>query len=296
MAKKNKFYRLKILYLSFTFCCVKIFRYYNKSIGQIYRRCLRAAEEEMQRETSKGAEMIEAYALTDVGRTRSINQDYVYCTGKTVGKLPNLFIVADGMGGHKAGDLASKFSVQTFVEQVRSAKSDNPITVISDAIKYTNSKLVELAATSPDYTGMGTTFVAATIIGRSVYVANVGDSRLYILSDELHQVTRDHSLVEEMVTNGTIAREEARTHERKNVITRAIGGSEEVMADFFEVELGKDDIILMCSDGLSNMVEDGQIASVLSSRREISDKARSLVDLANEHGGKDNISLIIIES
>lgn len=240
--------------------------------------------------------MIKAYALTDVGRTRSVNQDYVYCTGKPVGRLPNLFIVADGMGGHKAGDLASKFSVQTFVECVRSAKSDNPITVISEAIKYTNTRLVELAATSPDYTGMGTTFVAATIIDRSVYVANVGDSRLYVLGDELRQITRDHSLVEEMVTNGTIDREEARTHERKNVITRAIGGAGEVMADFFEVELGRGDIIVMCSDGLSNMVEDAQIASVLGSGREISEKAGILVDMANEHGGKDNISLIIIES
>ena len=221
--------------------------------------------------------MIKAYALTDVGRTRSVNQDYVYCTGKPVGRLPNLFIVADGMGGHKAGDLASKFSVQTFVEYVRSAKSDNPITVISEAIKYTNTKLVELAATSPDYTGMGTTSVTATIIDRSVYVANVGDSRLYVLGDELRQITRDHSLVEEMVTNGTIDREEARTHERKNVITRAIGGAGEVMADFFEVELGRGDIIVMCSDGLSNMVEDAQIASVLGSGREISEKAGILV-------------------
>lgn len=239
--------------------------------------------------------MIKAYALTDVGKTRSINQDYVYCTGNPVGRLPNLFIVADGMGGHKAGDLASKFSVQTFVEQVRAAKSDNPITVISDAIKYTNTKLVELAGTSPDYTGMGTTFVVATIIDKSVYVANVGDSRLYVLHDELRQVTRDHSLVEEMVNNGTITREEARTHERKNVIMRAIGGSQDVMPDFFEVELAKNDIIIMCSDGLTNMVEDGQIASILASRHDISDKAKTLVDLANDHGGKDNISLIIIE-
>lgn len=239
--------------------------------------------------------MIKAYALTDVGKTRSINQDYVYCTSKPVGKLPNLYIVADGMGGHKAGDLASRFSVQTFIENVRASGNDNPITIISDAIKYTNTKLVELAATSADYTGMGTTFVAATIVGTSVYVANVGDSRLYVLGDELRQITRDHSLVEEMVSNGTIDRAQARTHEKKNVITRAIGGSDEIMADFFEVELNKGDIIFMCSDGLSNMLEDSQIASILNSKKEINERAETLVDVANEHGGKDNISIIIIE-
>ena len=239
--------------------------------------------------------MIKAYALTDVGKMRSVNQDYVYCTGKPVGKLPNLYIVADGMGGHKAGDLASRFSVQTFLESVRSSDSDNPITTISDAIKYTNTRLVELAATSADYTGMGTTFVVATVIGMSVYVANVGDSRLYVLGDELRQITRDHSLVEEMVSNGTIDRAQARTHEKKNVITRAIGGSDQVMADFFEVELNKGDIVFMCSDGLSNMLEDSQIASILNSKKEINERAQMLVDIANEHGGKDNISIIIIE-
>ena len=239
--------------------------------------------------------MIKAYALTDVGRMRSDNQDYVYCTSKPVGKLPNLYIVADGMGGHKAGDLASRFSVQTFTDSIKTSDNDNPITIISDAIKYTNNELLKLAATSTDYTGMGTTFVVATIYGKSMYVANVGDSRLYVLGDEFRQITRDHSLVEEMVSNGTIDRAQARTHERKNVITRAIGGSEDVMADFFEVELNRGDIVFMCSDGLSNMIEDAQIASVLNSKKEINERAQTLVDIANERGGKDNISIIIIE-
>ena len=239
--------------------------------------------------------MIKAYALTDVGKTRSINQDYVYCTCKPVGILPNLFIVADGMGGHKAGDLASRFSVDTFVKRVSEAEGDNPVTVISEAIKYVNARLLELAATSGDYTGMGTTFVAATIIGSSVYVANVGDSRLYVMNDEFRQVTRDHSVVEEMISKGIIDREQARHHARKNEITRAIGGSREVMPDFFEIEVKNSDILLMCSDGLTNMVDDAQIASVISGRRPIEEKARTLVNTANEHGGRDNISLIIIE-
>ena len=189
-----------------------------------------------------------AYAVTDVGRQRNMNQDYVYSTGKPVGNLPNLYIVADGMGGHKAGDLASKFSVTTFIEYVSRSDSIKPIAIISDAIQHTNTELLNLAATSPDYSGMGTTFVVATIYGNSAYIANVGDSRLYVMDHELHQITRDHSLVEEMVQSGTIDRSEARNHEQKNVITRAIGGMENVMADFFEVELEENSCILMCSD------------------------------------------------
>ena len=239
--------------------------------------------------------MIKAYALSDVGACRSVNQDYVFCTTKPVGKLPNLFIVADGMGGHKAGDMASKFSVETFIEQVQQSTSDNPVSIISDAIKYTNTELINLAATSEDYRGMGTTFVVATIIGKSIYVANVGDSRLYILDEDFSQVTRDHSYVEEMVSNGTIDREEARNHEQKNLITRAMGGGSTVIADFFEVELAGNETIFMCSDGLSNMIEDDRIASVLSGSEDIIYKAEKLIQTANNNGGKDNISLVIIE-
>lgn len=236
-----------------------------------------------------------AYAVTDVGRQRNMNQDYVYSTGKPVGNLPNLYIVADGMGGHKAGDLASKFSVTTFIEYVSRSDSIKPIAIISDAIQHTNTELLNLAATSPDYSGMGTTFVVATIYGNSAYIANVGDSRLYVMDHELHQITRDHSLVEEMVQSGTIDRSEARNHEQKNVITRAIGGMENVMADFFEVELEENSCILMCSDGLTNMVTDAEIERVLSAKEDIMIKCNTLVELANKNGGKDNISVIIIE-
>lgn len=239
--------------------------------------------------------MIKAYALSDVGACRSVNQDYVFCTTKPVGKLPNLFIVADGMGGHKAGDMASKFSVETFVKQIEQSESDNPVSIISDAIKYTNTELINLAATSEDYRGMGTTFVVATIIDKSMYVANVGDSRLYILDEDFSQVTRDHSYVEEMVNNGTIDREEARNHEQKNLITRAMGGSPTIIADFFEVEIQGNETIFMCSDGLSNMVDDNQISSVLKGNEDLIYKAEKLIETANLNGGKDNISLIIIE-
>ncbi len=236
-----------------------------------------------------------AYALTDVGKTRQMNQDYVYCNGKPVGILPNLYIVADGMGGHKAGDLASKFSVQTFVDYVSQAENDNPISIISDAISYTNKKLIELASQSEDYTGMGTTFVVATVFEHSVYIANVGDSRVYVYDHELKQVTRDHSFVEELVASGKLERSEARTHKRKNVITRAMGGAETVVPDFFEIECSAGSQLLLCSDGLTNMVTDETLEEVLESHQDIVKKAEQLVTMANENGGLDNISVVIIE-
>ncbi len=236
-----------------------------------------------------------AYAATDVGRIREVNQDYIFCSMEPVGKLPNLFLVADGMGGHKAGDLASRYTVETLIKSIENSGSDNPITIINDAIVEANRKLLEKAAESEQYSGMGTTLVVCTIIGESMYVANVGDSRLYLYDGRLSQITRDHSLVAEMVALGKLGRDEARRHEKKNVITRAIGGSKEVMADFFEAELTAGNRIIMCSDGLSNMVEDEEIEQVLASDMTIEDKTKQLLGRANENGGKDNIAVVIIE-
>ena len=235
------------------------------------------------------------FAATDVGREREINQDYIFCSMEPVGKLPNMFIVADGMGGHKAGDLASRYTVEKFIESVKASGSDNPITIINDAIVEANGRLLEKAEESEAYNGMGTTLVVCTIIGESMYVANVGDSRLYLYDGRLSQITRDHSLVEEMVSLGRLDRSEARKHEKKNVITRAVGGSKEIMADFFEAELTAGNRIIMCSDGLSNMVEDDEIEQVLAGNASTEDKTKKLLDRENENGGKDNIAIIIVE-
>ena len=238
---------------------------------------------------------MKSYAATDIGRCRVVNQDYVYYSAEPVGGLANLYIVADGMGGHKAGDLASRFTVDTLVEDISKTTSDNPITIISDAITKANSKLISKAKESEDYTGMGTTLVVATLLGSSLYVANIGDSRLYLYDGNLKQITRDHSLVEEMVSIGKLDRSEARTHKQKNIITRAMGSSEEVIADFFEVEVKEGDTILMCSDGLSNMVEDLAIEEILSKSESVESKASKLFALANENGGSDNIAIVLIQ-
>ena len=199
------------------------------------------------------------YSATDVGQKRKMNQDYVFATADPVGNLPNLFVVADGMGGHNAGDYASSHAVTSMVEEIRQDADFNPVKVIRHAIECVNTEILAQAQQDEKLRGMGTTIVAATIVGHYAYVANVGDSRLYVIGEDITQITRDHSLVEEMVQLGQIDRKAARTHEKKNYITRAIGGCETVEAEMFSVDLKDNDIILMCSDGLTNMLEDSEI-------------------------------------
>ena len=145
-----------------------------------------------------------ACSLTDVGKTRLMNQDYVYYSTKPVGNLPNLFILADGMGGHKAGDMASRYTVETMVKLVSDSDENDPISILNSAIQQVNTDILRKAQESEDYNGMGTTLVVSCIRDSILHVANVGDSRLYILGEDLKQVTRDHSLVEEMVTRGAL--------------------------------------------------------------------------------------------
>lgn len=238
---------------------------------------------------------MKAYAKTDIGAKRQTNQDYVFCSMQPVGSLPNLFIVADGMGGHKAGDLASRYTVEEFLEVVRKSKADNPITIIEEAVTKANLLLIQKSKESIDYEGMGTTLVVATIIGKSIFIANVGDSRLYLINNEIQQITRDHSLVEEMINLGEIDRKKARTHEKKNIITRAIGVDSEVVADFFEIDYSAGDIILMCSDGLSNMIEDDEIKLIVNQGNDLSEISNKLIEVANKNGGRDNISVVLVE-
>ncbi len=236
---------------------------------------------------------MKAFALTDVGRSRTTNQDYVYLSIDAVGALPNLLIVADGMGGHKAGEVASENAVMSVVESVKNSKKKDIVSIIEEAITYANNDLMYLSKSDAKYEGMGTTMVLATIIDDAMYVANIGDSRLYLVNDEIHQITRDHSYVEEMVSIGELDKESARTHEKKNIITRAIGVVKGTEADFFEVQLNSGDMILMCSDGLTNMVDDENIKRIIKSKEEVEDAVHTLIDTANENGGKDNIAVLL---
>ena len=238
---------------------------------------------------------MKAFAATDVGKVRKVNQDCVFSSTVPVGCLPNLFIVADGMGGHKAGDIASRLTVDSVVDKLSKVNSKDYISVITDTIIKVNKEVIDKAAESQDYAGMGTTLVVATVFDNILKVANVGDSRLYVIGEDIIQITRDHSLVEEMVINGQLDRADARVDKRKNIITRAIGGESKVEAEMFSVELKPKDKILMCSDGLSNMVDDTEILEIINREPDIEKAARMLIDAANENGGKDNISVVIVE-
>ena len=154
---------------------------------------------------------------------------------------------------------------------------------------------MEKARSAKEYEGMGTTLVAATVTDGCLYVANVGDSRLYLLRDSLAQITRDHSLVEEMVARGKMERDSESYRSQKNIITRAMGIGNRVEADFFEVPLLECDCILLCSDGLTNMVDDAEISRVLKTTDTLKEKTEALVDEANRNGGKDNIAIVLVE-
>ncbi len=240
--------------------------------------------------------MLQTFSITDIGKRRQLNQDYVFAQDTTLGNLANLFLVADGMGGHNAGDYASRYAVETIVREVKGSFEKSPVRILGKAIKVANDQIRRKAREDISLYGMGTTIVAATCIGHYLQVANVGDSRLYIINDTIRQVTRDHSLVEEMVRMGGMDERTARNHPDKNIITRAVGARAEVEVDFFNEELHPGDLVLMCSDGLTNMLEDEEILQIMRTPGTIKEKGFRLINSANEHGGKDNIAVIIIDA
>lgn len=224
-----------------------------------------------------------------------MNQDFVFTSEKAIGKLPNLFIVADGMGGHNAGDFASRYAVDVMVKEIMQCQRTEPAAIFRQAVTRANRELMRRASEDLSLRGMGTTVVMASVDKARLWVANVGDSRLYVVGDALRQVTRDHSLVEEMVQRGDLDREAARTHPDKNIITRAVGAFEDVEIDVFEEELSLGESILMCTDGLSNMLSDEEILMVIRGQRDVVEQAEKLVEQANARGGQDNITVIMIE-
>lgn len=239
--------------------------------------------------------MLKTFSVTDIGKRRKLNQDCVYASEQAVGNLPNLFIVADGMGGHKAGEFASKCTVETICDLASRSFEKNPVLILKKAIETANESIRKKAAEDDSYEGMGTTVVAASCLGKYLQIANVGDSRLYVIGDGIRQITRDHSLVEEMIRMGSLDRSAARNHPDKNIITRAIGANDNIEIDFFSVELKPREKVLMCSDGLTNMLEDEEISRIVQGSGSIEGRAKALISAANDRGGRDNISVILIE-
>jgi protein phosphatase len=223
---------------------------------------------------------------TDVGRVREGNEDE-----KLVDQRMGLYAVADGMGGHQAGEVAS----QTALEALRAAVSSG--TPIREAITKANDAVLERSAGDERLRGMGTTMTAATLAaGGTLLIGHVGDSRAYLVRDgELRQVTEDHSLVEEMVRDGELTPEQAEVHPRRSVITRALGIEPGVEVDMYPVELQEGDRVLLCSDGLTGMVRTEDIAAILQREPDPQRAANALVDEANKAGGEDNITVVLLD-
>ncbi len=235
---------------------------------------------------------MKAVAHSHVGKLRSVNEDSIFYTLDRIGKLDNLFILCDGMGGENAGDYASLTAVSELKARIREAKGEL-IHILSAAITESNEKLLLEASLDVRKAGMGTTLVLASIKEGILYLANIGDSRLYVLDRKLIQISRDHTLAEELLSRNVITRYSPEYEENKHKLTRALGAMENVKADFFEIPTAGISKILLCSDGLSNMLSDDEIEHILREENPES-AAERLVDAANKNGGRDNISAIVI--
>jgi len=239
---------------------------------------------------------MKAVAITDKGLVRLNNEDTVYCSTKKIGKLPNLFVVADGMGGANAGEYASQFVIKEMVSFIKKCRKDQQhLAIVQDAIDDANEKLYKESRRNTKHKGCGTTVVAAIIEDGMLYVSNVGDSRLYVIGKkDIRQITRDHSYVEEMVSQGRMVRGSRDYLAKKNIITRAIGTFEKVEIDTFDLNINDDEKVLLCTDGLSNMLDDRVILDIVAGSSDGSEAANRLVEAANEQGGVDNISVVLI--
>ncbi|MEQ2455160.1 Stp1/IreP family PP2C-type Ser/Thr phosphatase [Flavonifractor hominis] len=241
--------------------------------------------------------MIHAWGITDKGAVRTQNQDGFYVD------VPSehlaVGVVCDGMGGAKAGNIASLLAVETFVETLQNGAQgdEEPPTILAKAAEAANTVVYHRACTEPDCRGMGTTMVAVLMVEHTAYLLNIGDSRAYHMNEEqgITRLTRDHSVVEDMVARGDITPEEARNHPRKNLITRALGSEERIRADLYEKELQTGDFLLLCSDGLSNIVTDQEMLYEAIHGGEPEDCCRRLLDIAMSRGAPDNVTAVLFQ-
>jgi protein phosphatase len=249
--------------------------------------------------------MLEAYGQTDVGRRRKLNED-----NYLVSKEPGLFAVCDGMGGHNAGEVASKMAIETLQAFIEKSHREKEITWpygldvnlsfdgnrLKTAVKLANKKVFRAADNREDYTGMGTTAVAALVSENVLTVGSAGDSRCYLLrAGKLTQLTRDDSWVSAALGEGILNPDEIERHPLRNVITKAVGAKETIELDVVEQKLEPGDLALICSDGLHSMISDDQILAALTPvPATLEEAAGKLIDAANEAGGKDNVSVVLL--
>ncbi len=236
---------------------------------------------------------------TDIGRKRKTNQDSYYLSLEK-----KLFVVADGMGGHNGGDIASQMAVKAYPDFLSQNLEMEPQMLITSSIKESNRAIKNFGETHPELVGMGTAIVSFYFRGQNIYVGNVGDSRAYLINNKMiYQLSRDHSLVQEKLNYGMYTREQAAMDPQKNVLVRTVGFEEEVDVDVFTYKVVKNDIFLCCSDGLHGKVSDEDIVYIINkfipdpsvATQEVADKVvHALIDQANENGGQDNITAILV--
>jgi len=245
---------------------------------------------------------LEFASLTHIGQIRQKNEDalgrFEPADEREREEKGQLFVVADGMGGHRGGDIASRLAVETIIQSYFSSGAGEPTDALSVAFDRANQAILEKSMADVDLFGMGTTCTAMLVKRDTAFFAHVGDSRAYLMRNgSLRQLTEDHSLVGEMVKSGMLSDEDAQHHPKRNVITRSLGTNTELTTDFpetpFQIESG--DVFLLCSDGLTSMVPDTDIASILSSNSP-KDACQKLVDRSNDRGGKDNITVQVIKA
>lgn len=233
---------------------------------------------------------------TDVGQRRNTNQDYAGLFENKTGLA--LAVLADGMGGHQAGDVASQMAVNNLGEQWQNSEictSEKAIQWLIQEIQAVNEVIYEKGQSKTEYQGMGTTIVTAALLKESLVLANVGDSRAYLVrEDQLVQLTEDHSLVNELVKSGEITAEMAANHPRKNVLTRSLGMPKTVEVDVTNHFWLPNDYVILCSDGLTNMVSEADMLEIIHSEQSLKEKVATLITAANEAGGLDNITVLII--
>ncbi len=235
------------------------------------------------------------YSSTDIGLQRKLNEDYYdnYITDELT-----LMVVADGMGGHNAGEIASELAVKSFIYHFKEniEKFDNYLDLIKESLVYSNSIIYDESHNNEDLLNMGTTIVVALIKGNSLYIANVGDSRAYFLNSYgFRQISKDHSLVNDLLSSGTITEEEAREYVQRNVITKSLGAEKNVEPEMVAVDIETNDVVLLCTDGLNSMVEDKVIEEVLRKDISAEEKVNELIDLSLNEGGNDNITISLYE-
>ncbi len=234
---------------------------------------------------------------TDIGIVRTNNEDSIFVSNEAIGNLPNLYIVADGMGGHKAGEVASSKSIEFFCQYAQNNISDNMelLDFIISAMTFANDSVKEIAELDMTCFGMGTTFTTVVISQNKAFIGHIGDSRVYLIRDnKIEQLTSDHSYVNELVKAGQITAEEAKYHPERNKITRVLGMVSPILADGKICEILPGDQLFLCSDGVTTMLEDDELLNILLQPTDSSSKVESIINEANRRGGNDNSSVILI--